>query len=137
MKKIICLLLCLVTVFSFATCFAEDDVKVIVNGKEVVFDQKPIIDNNRTLVPLRAIFEALGASVGWDNDTNSVIATKDDTVIFMQIGHNKLFKNNEAIELDVPPKLVNDRTLVPVRAIAESFNLNVSWDDATQTVTID
>ncbi len=137
MKKIICLLLCLVTVFSFATCFAADDVKVIVNGKEVVFDQKPIIDNNRTLVPLRAIFEALGASVGWDNDTNSVIATKDDTVIFMQIGHNKLFKNNEAIELDVPPKLVNDRTLVPVRAIAESFNLKVSWDEATQTVTIE
>ena len=137
MKKIISLLLCLVTVFSFATCFAADDVKVIVNGKEVVFDQKPIIDNNRTLVPLRAIFEALGASVGWDNDTNSVIATKDDTVIFMQIGHNKLFKNNEAIELDVPPKLVNDRTLVPVRAIAESFNLKVSWDEATQTVTIE
>lgn len=137
MKKIICLLLCLVTVFSFATCFAADDIKVIVNGKEVVFDQKPIIDNNRTLVPLRAIFEALGASVGWDNDTNSVIATKDDTVIFMQIGHNKLFKNNEAIELDVPPKLVNDRTLVPVRAIAESFNLKVSWDEATQTVTIE
>lgn len=137
MKKIICFLLCAVTILSFATCFAASDVKVIVNGKEVEFDQPPIIENNRTLVPLRAIFEALGASVGWDNDTNSIIATKDNTIIFMQIGHNKLFKNNETITLDVPPQLVNDRTLVPVRAIAESFDLKVSWDEATQTVTIE
>ena len=139
MKKLIScvLVICLAfTMFSF-TAIAQDDISVIVNGKQIEMDQKPVLINDRTLVPMRAIFEALGASVGWDNDTNSVIATKDDTVIFMQIGHNKLFKNNEAIELDVPPKLVNDRTLVPVRAIAESFNLNVSWDEATQTVTID
>lgn len=136
MKKVLCILICILTVISSVTCFAQDDIKVIVNGQNVVFDQPPIIENNRTLVPLRAIFEALGAIVGWDNETNSVIATKGDTLIFLQIGHNQLYKNDQVVQLDVPPMLVNDRTLVPVRAIAESFDLTVSWDDATQTVTI-
>ena len=136
MKKIISIVICLAIALSCVTCFANSDVKVVVNEKEVVFDQPPVIQDGRTLVPLRAIFEALGAVVGWDGETNSVIASKDDTVIIMQIGHENLYKNNETIKLDVPPVIINSRTLVPVRAIAESFNLTVGWDDATRTVTV-
>ncbi len=136
MKRIVSIVICLAIVLSCVTCFAADDVKVIVGGNEVVFDQPPVIQEGRTLVPLRAIFEALGASVGWDGETSSVIASKDDTVIIMQIGHGNLYKNNETIKLDVPPVIINSRTLVPVRAIAESFDLTVEWDDATRTVTV-
>ena len=137
MKKIVSIVICLVIVLSCVTCFAANDVKVFVGGNEVVFDQPPVIQDGRTLVPLRAIFEALGASVGWDGETSSVIASKDDKVIIMQIGHENLYKNNEKIKLDVPPVIINSRTLVPVRAIAESFNLTVGWDDATRTVTVE
>jgi hypothetical protein len=136
MKKIVSIIICLAIVLSCVVCFASDDVKVVVGGNEVVFDQPPVIQEGRTLVPLRAIFEALGASVGWDGETSSVIASKDDTVIIMQIGHGNLYKNNETIKLDVPPVIINSRTLVPVRAIAESFDLTVEWDDATRTVTV-
>ena len=136
MKKVLSIIICLVIALSAVTCFAADDVKVVVNDKPVVFDQPPVIQDGRTLVPLRAIFEALGAAVGWDGETSSVIASKDDTVIIMQIGHENLYKNNETIKLDVPPVIINSRTLVPVRAIAESFDLTVGWDDTTRTVTI-
>ena len=137
MKKLLCLLICVLVVMSSFTCFADSEVTVLVNGTKVEFDQQPVIQDGRTLVPLRKIFEALGAVVGWDNDTNTVIAEKDDTVIMMQIGNKSMYKNNEKIEIDVPPVLLNDRTLVPVRAIAESFNLTVGWDEATWTVTVD
>lgn len=136
MKRIISLIVCLLVVMSSFTCFANQEVKVLVNGSEVAFDVPPVIQDGRTLVPLRAIFEALGAVVGWDGETSSVIASKDETVIIMQIGHSNLYKNNEKIALDVAPVIIDSRTLVPVRAIAESFDLNVGWDDATKTVTV-
>ena len=138
MKKILSVVLVLAMLVSSFSCvaFADDEIKILLDGTLLEMDQTPIIVDGRTLVPLRAIFEALGAVVGWDGETNSVIASKDDTVIIMQIGHENLYKNNETIKLDVPPVIINSRTLVPVRAIAESFNLTVGWDDATRTVTV-
>ena len=116
---------------------ADAGITVNVDGEEVVFpDQKPILENDRTLVPLRAIFEALGASVEWDDPTQTVTATKGDITISLQIGSTDLFVNGTAKVIDVPAKLLNSRTLVPVRAISEAFGCTVDWDDATQTVII-
>ena len=110
---------------------AEDVIKVTLDGTPIVFpDQQPVIINGRTLVPLRAIFETIGAVVTWDNDTNTAMAVKGDTYIFVQIDNTLLIKNNEKIELDVPAQLINDRTMVPVRAIVEAFGeYTVDWVD--------
>lgn len=115
----------------------DGEITVKIDGVEVVFpDQKPILHNDRTMVPMRAIFEALGADVAWDNDTNTAMAKRGDIYIFIQIDNTKLVKNNETVELDVPAMLVNDRTLVPVRAISEAFECKVDWVDETLEVLV-
>jgi len=119
-----------------ATPPPTQEIKVLVNGTAVAFDQPPIIENGRTLVPLRAIFEALGATVEWEQSTQTVTAVKDDITIILKIGDAFLTKNGERIALDVPAKIVGGRTLVPARAVAESFGADVQWDQATRTVTI-
>ncbi len=112
----------------------NDSIQVLLDGNKIAFDQPPILDNGRTLVPLRAIFEALGATVNWNESSKTVTATKDSSVIVMKIGEKNIGVNGKIIALDVPPKLVNGRTLVPVRAVAEGFNAGVDWDGGTKTV---
>lgn len=111
-------------------------ITVRVNGKNIAFDQPPVIEDGRTLVPLRAIFEALGAEVAWDGATQTVSASKKSINISLQIGSNVMLVNGAEKALDVPAKIVGGRTLVPVRAISEAFECAVSWDGKTKTVTI-
>lgn len=115
---------------------ANSEIAVTLNGKEIAFDVKPQILNGRTMVPMRKIFEALGATVEWDGDTQSITSVKGDITIKMTIGDSTMYKNSEAITLDVPPQIVDSRTLVPVRAIAESFGITVDWTGETQTVVL-
>ena len=135
MKKFITLLVAAIISMS-VSAMAADDIKVYVNGEQVEFDVKPVIENERTLVPMRAIFEALGAEVDWNQETETVSATRGSDTVRITINSNQLFKNNKAVELDVPAKIIDERTLVPVRAISESFDADVQWDGATQTVNI-
>lgn len=118
------------------TVTTPKSIDVKVNGQSITFDQAPIIDNGRTLVPLRAIFEALGASVEWYSETGTVVSKKGKTTVKMTIGSSTMQKDGKDITLDVPAQLINARTLVPVRAIAEAFGCNVDWNGNTQTVTI-
>ena len=120
--------------------FREMPITITIDGKAIAnekFDQPPIIENGRTLVPLRVIFEALGAEVTWEDETQTVGATKGDTVISLQIGSAEMKINDTVKTLDVPAKLVNSRTLVPVRAVAEAFGCKVGWDGVTNTVIIE
>lgn len=111
-------------------------IKVLLDGKEVSFDQPPVLDEGRTLVPLRAIFEALGGAVSWDDSTKTIKAAKGGTEIIMQIGNQNMSVNGNNITLDVPPKIINGRSLVPVRAVAEGFSAGVDWEDSSKTVFI-
>jgi hypothetical protein len=111
-------------------------IRVTLDGQELVFDQAPIIENGRALVPLRAIFEALGAEINWNQETQTVTAQKGETVVIAQIGNRIMTKNGTGIILDVSPKILNSRTLVPVRAIAESFDAEAEWDDTNRVVII-
>ena len=118
-----------------------DAVMVLINGVELKADVPAQIIDERTMVPMRAIFETLGANVSWIEDYQAIIATKGATLIAMQIGVNTLSMStiggeDKNIEIDVPPQIVDDRTLVPVRAISEALGCTVGWDDATRTVTI-
>lgn len=116
----------------------EEDIRVIVNGDEVVFpDQKPAIVNDRTLVPLRAIFEALKAEVEWDDETKTVISKKGDISVSLAIDSDRLYQNGQEKILDVPAQIMNGRTMVPVRAISEAFQCQVGWDQNTRTVTVE
>ena len=110
---------------------------IYVNGEKIEFDQSPIIENDRTLVPFRAVLEAMGAKVGWSAPTRTVTASMDKISLHLEIGSKKLFNGNSIITLDTPARIVNDRTLVPVRAFAEAFDAKVGWDGKTKTVTID
>lgn len=106
------------------------------NGAEVMLDVPAQIVNGSTLVPLRAIFESLGATVDWDGATRTVTSVKGDTTVKLTIGSDVIYKNGTAKKLNTPAQSIGGRTMVPVRAVAESFGAHVSWDGATKTVTI-
>jgi L,D-peptidoglycan transpeptidase YkuD (ErfK/YbiS/YcfS/YnhG family) len=112
-------------------------VKVKVNGKEVDFDVHPRIVDGRTLVPVRAIFEEMGAKVSWDEKEHTVTITRGSSKVVLKIGSKTAFIDNQEVELDVPASIINGRTLVPVRFIAEGLRFNVGWDGGSRTVTID
>ncbi len=113
-----------------------EGVLVLIDNVLQTYDQPAIIVNDRTLVPMRGIFEALGAQVYWKEETETVTAIKDDITISLQIGNTTAMKNNTNIPLDVPAQLVNDRTLVPIRFVSEALGCTVNWSEEKQTVSI-
>jgi len=114
----------------------DSGVKVFLDGNRLTFDVPPQIMNDRTMVPLRAIFEAMGASVDWEGSTQTVTATKDDTVVVLVIGNTSPTINGQVVEIDQPGVVIDGRTLAPLRFIGEAFGGKVDWDGPTQTVTI-
>ena len=113
-----------------------DGITVILNGKQLEFDVEPTIINSRTMVPMRVIFEALGANVDWDGTTQTAIGVTKNTTIKITIGKDYLLKNDNIDVLDSPAVVISGRTLVPVRAIAESLDCKVEWYGETQVVEI-
>jgi Copper amine oxidase N-terminal domain. len=116
--------------------YAASAPKVVLDGKEISFDVPPVIENGRTLVPMRAIFEALGAELYWNNDTQTASAFKGKIAVAVQVGNYYANKNNSPVKLDVPPKIINNRTLIPLRFVSEALGCDVKWDEETMTVTI-
>ncbi len=111
---------------------------VVVLGDTVEFqDQKAVIENGRTLVPARGVFEAIGATVSWDAVTQTVHVGKGSINVELKIGSDEMHVNGKTVKLDVPAKISNSRTLIPVRAVSEAFECKVGWDAETYTVTID
>ncbi|MBN2286106.1 MAG: lamin tail domain-containing protein [Tissierellales bacterium] len=135
MKKVLILLLVLLILFSFSVN-AESPINVELDEQPIFFDTEPIIQNGTTLVPLRAIFEALGASVEWNNETRTVTSVFDGTTVKLTIDSKTAYKNGLGFELLSAPVIVNGRTLVPVRFISESFGLFVDWEPITRTVLV-
>lgn len=109
---------------------------VILDGRQLSFDVPPAIDNGRTLVPLRSIFEAMGATVTWDQTTYSATAVKGDTTVILRIGSTTPTINGQMKQLDVPAKIVNGRTLAPLRFVGEAFGGSVQWDGANQIISM-
>jgi len=121
MKKLLSTILSIIMIISCFSCvsFAENEIKIILNGTKLKMDQAPIIVEGRTLVPLRAIFEGLGAKVEWDDATKCATGTLDSTVVSLQINNTTAKVNGKDTILDVPAQIVNSRTLVPVRFISD------------------
>jgi len=150
MKKLlsIALVLCLSTVFiADARSLSGEKIAVELDGKPIEFDVNPEIIDGRTMVPLRKIFEAIGARVKWNDETKTVTARKNSKTITLSIDSADLEIDKgktddagnpvtETIKLEVPARIVSGRTLVPARAVSESFGLNVDWDEENQKVII-
>jgi hypothetical protein len=111
-------------------------VTVSVAGEQLSFDTEPQIINSRVMVPMRRIFEALGAEVSWDAATKTVTGKYGSTDIKLPIGSNIAYIGKEEITLDSPACIVNGRTLVPVRFVAESMGSNVQWEQSSKSVSI-
>ncbi len=139
-KRFVCLI---AAILLFLTNIASaEGITVFINGNELDAPLAPQLVNDRTMFPMRAIFESLGANVQWFEKDEIIFATKGDTLITLKIGSYEMVlqrvtsEKPEIINLDVAPYIVDDHTLVPVRAVAEALKANVEWIDETQQVII-
>ncbi|MDO5398163.1 MAG: flavodoxin [bacterium] len=110
-----------------------------INGAEQSIDAEgtmPVVVDDRTLLPVRAFVEGIGGEVSWDNDTQTATLVYNGTEIRLTIGSTTAYLDNEVKMLDVTPVIINDRTMLPIRFIAESFEFDVDWNDTEQRVTI-
>ncbi len=117
----------------------KNSVNVKIYDKYIDFNsinQWPFIENGRTLVPLRAVFEVLNCKVNWDASSGSAVVEHGNTKIVIPANSEKAYVNGTSMSLDVPAKLVNNRIMVPLRFISESINKTVIWDNNDSTVLI-
>ncbi|MGG1939123.1 stalk domain-containing protein [Paenibacillus polymyxa] len=112
------------------------DIKVIINGVTQQYTQSPIVSQNTTLVPLRGVFESLGAQVEWDSKAKKVIASKNDDTLTLNIGSKLAYKNSNPVQLDAATQIQKGQVLVPLRFVSQSLGAKVNWGQATRTVTI-
>jgi murein tripeptide amidase MpaA len=112
------------------------EVTVFINGEKQLFDQPAQLIEGRTLVPVRGVFEKLGAVVKWDDSTSIVTVLKNQQHITLKVGSKTAQVNGENIELDVPMKMINGRTMVPLRIIAEGIGAKIKWNGAKNEAAI-
>ncbi|MHB0886582.1 MAG: stalk domain-containing protein [Bacillota bacterium] len=114
----------------------ERPIAVNLDGVDLVFDQPPTAINGRTMVPVRVIFEALGATINWDQATMTVTAKKGSTTVRLTVGSAKAHVNGVEYTLDQPAVAINGRTLVPARFVSEALGAKIDWDGARRLVLI-
>ncbi|HEX9060213.1 MAG TPA: N-acetylmuramoyl-L-alanine amidase [Clostridia bacterium] len=107
-----------------------------VNDEVVKTDMPPVLLNNRSLVPARAFLEKLGATLKWDEKNKKVLVSMKNTKMELKINSSTAKVNNKNVSMDVPSKLINNRTMVPARFIAEQFGMVVGWHPENSLVTI-
>ncbi|KAB2336765.1 copper amine oxidase N-terminal domain-containing protein [Cytobacillus depressus] len=115
---------------------AGTEIKIIIDGRVISVDQPPIIQNGRTLVPLRSIFEGLQAVVDYNSKTKVITAQRGSTTIELTLGSKSAKINGKSVQLDVPAQALNNRTLVPVRFVSEALGDDVYYDSYKRTVEI-
>ncbi|QKS72683.1 copper amine oxidase N-terminal domain-containing protein [Paenalkalicoccus suaedae] len=110
---------------------------VVIDNQVQRYDQPPVIMNNRTMVPMRGIFESLGATVEWDSRTRIIVGRKGPNQIVLQVGRNEAIINGRTVRLEAPPIVTsNGRTLVPLRFIGETLGASVNWQSSNRTAYI-
>lgn len=145
MRKFISILLSLLLIFNTITSvFAAgtaitlqvDSNTINIGNRSISIDTAPVIMNGRTLIPVRGVSEAMGGNVNWNNDTKTVTITLGSNKVEMTIDSTTAYFNDKAQTLDVAPVVLNGRTMLPARFIAESFGFDVNWDNDTKTISI-
>ena len=133
-KRFICLFIAIVLCLSSFAAYAEkyeDKIDIYYNDEILLFDVEPLIENGRTLVPFRTIFETMGCAVYYSEEDGKQIvsARRADDRLVLTIGENKMYFNGKEINLDVPGKIKDGRTLIPLRAIASFTLISISSFD--------
>ncbi len=122
--------------FTAATVFADDNITVKVNGTRIQFDAQPRIENDRTIVPIRAIAEALGFYVDWKAETQTASISKGSTTVTVAVNSNIAKVNGKETTLDMPAVIREDRTMIPLRFVSEALGCTVDWFDKNKIVAI-
>ncbi len=151
MKKLLLILSIFLIISSYALAinitidgetkeYTGPSVKLVLNKEPFTIEENqmpPVIIDGRTLVPVREIFETLGGKVDWDSNTKKVTVWMGENTIELEINSQLAGVNGVAKDLDVPAKIINNKTMVPVRFISENCGLEVNWDNDTKTVSIE
>lgn len=139
MKKVLSVLVITIMLFltmTFPVSADNSEISVYLDAAKIEFDVKPQIINGRTMVPIRAIFEKMGAVVEWDGNTSSAICTKGDTIVKMTVNSMDMYINNQLTKMDISPVVIDGRTLAPARYVAEAFGADVQWSQNNNSVVI-
>lgn len=112
------------------------NISVYYNDTKWTFEQEPVIIDDTTMVPMREIFKALGATIDWNADTQTVIARKGNTEIKITIGSKTAYVNGTSVNVTPPAAIIEGKTMVPLRFVSEALGVTVKWDNATRTVTL-
>ncbi|OIA99308.1 copper amine oxidase [Paenibacillus sp. LC231] len=115
---------------------AAVNISVLIDGVKLYTPQAPVMIQGRVMLPMRSIFEALDASVKWNQKTKTVTATKDGTTVILKINSKTATINNKTVALDVPAKNLKGNTMVPVRFVSEALGQKIGWNSKTKTVTV-
>ena len=114
-----------------------NDINVSIDDTAINWQgQRPVIEDGRTLVPIRDVFEGLGFDVAWDGTTQTVTLDRSTHTVLLTVGQSTFTANGTAHELDVPAQIINGSTLLPLRAVVESIGYTIDWDGATSTVLV-
>ena len=107
------------------------------NNKILAFEVPPVIQDDRTLIPIRFLFEQMGAEVDWNDETQTATVTQNNTAIAFAINEADADINGQTVTMDVPAQLINGKTMVPVRFLSENLGYTVEWDDENRIITIE
>ena len=135
-KKLILSVIIASSLFVTAQATDHNTISVYVDDAKIIFDSEPYLNNGYTMVPMRAIMEALGASVSWEENSKTATAIQNMNITKFTIGSHDYYRNGALQYMPVAAQQTNDRTYVPLRAISEGFGYSVEWDDITSTVYI-
>lgn len=127
----------LLTMFGAMFSYAGSvPIQVKLDGADIVSDSPPVIIDGRTLIPARALFEAMGGTVGWNGSVREVTAEVGGVSIILKIDSRRAYINGTEKTLDVPARIIKDRTMIPVRFVTEAAGCQVSWDEKNRIVSI-
>lgn len=117
--------------------YSAKEITIEIDGKEMTPKDMPAVAiDGRTMLPMRQIAQELGCEVTWNEAAQQVYVVNDDYTLVFEINKTTGYKNGKTFTMDVPPMIVNDRTMLPVRALATALDLDITWDDPTRTVSI-
>ncbi len=130
----LCCMILIIIMGISKSVLALDKIGVYIDRTAVNLNFAPVVIDGHTLVPMRSIFEALGAQVNWVNETSKVIAKKNDIKIELTIGAQVAYKNGQSISIEVPAQIIDSNTFVPLRFVTETLGYHVYWDGKAQVI---
>lgn len=134
LKKVATITVLGVLLSSVPAVQAQQEISVYVNGQKLQFETPPTIIDGNTLVPMRTLFEALGAEVSWDNNTKTATGEKTGVLVSVTIGEQYILRCTVNIPIEVPAMIINENTMIPLRVVSEAFGLSVNWSESDNSI---